>query len=186
MVFLELFSNHSEKTGKNAASFGAMHFSFALIGLEKLMDREFSCPCDPGFNMVLISFIFLGPALLALTMMTFIQRPCRRSPSHCAGLLLFSLIPPSLWIFLLLFEGDYVACGMTHWEGDYVLDEDLQIKWCKPTGVRDGKANETELRDLTENVIFYSRVSLLYNFINFIFIHFIICLICVCFISFHL
>ncbi|KAL1251477.1 hypothetical protein QQF64_019273 [Cirrhinus molitorella] len=109
--------------------------------------------------MVLISFIFLGPALLALSMMMFIQRPCRRSSSHCAGLFLFSLIPPSLWMFLLLFEGEYVACGMTHWEGDYVLDEELQIKWCKPNGVRDGKVNATELRDLTENIIFYSRFS---------------------------
>ncbi|XP_016422709.1 uncharacterized protein LOC107751482 [Sinocyclocheilus rhinocerous] len=161
MVFLELFSNNSEKPEGKTASFGALHFCFALIGLEKLMDQEFSCPCNPGFNMVLISFIFLGPALLALTMMMFIQRPCRRSSFHCAGLFLFSLIPPSLWMFLLLFEGEYVACSMAHWEGDYVLDEELQIKWCKPTGVRDGKVNETELRELTKKIIFYSRFSAL-------------------------
>ncbi|KAF4097582.1 hypothetical protein G5714_021590 [Onychostoma macrolepis] len=159
MVFLELFSNNSEKSEGKTASLGALHFCFALIGLEKLMDREFSCPCNPEFNMVLISFIFLGPALLALTMMVFIQRPCRRSSSHCAGLFLFSLVPPSLWMFLLLFEGEYVACGMAHWEGDYVLDEELQIKWCKPTGVRDGRVNGTELRELTEKIIFYSRFS---------------------------
>uniref|UniRef100_A0A673KMQ9 Si:dkeyp-122a9.2 n=1 Tax=Sinocyclocheilus rhinocerous TaxID=307959 RepID=A0A673KMQ9_9TELE len=147
-IVLCLFLNNSEKPDGKTASFGALHFCFALIGLEKLMDQEFSCPCNPGFNMELISFIFLGPALLALTMMMFIQRPCRRSSFHCAGLFLFSLIPPSLWMFLLLFEGEYVARGMAHWEGDYVLDEELQIKWCKPTGVRDGKVNETELREL--------------------------------------
>ncbi len=55
---------------------------------------------------------------------------------------------------------------MAHWEGDYVLDEELQIKWCKPTG-KDGKVNGTELRELTEKIIFYSRVSLLYNCIIF-------------------
>ncbi|CAM4657533.1 unnamed protein product [Leuciscus chuanchicus] len=120
------------------------------------MDREFSCPCSPGFNMILISIIFLAPALLALAVMMFIQRPCRQSSSHCAGLFLLCLIPSSLWMFLLLFEGEYVACGMVHWEGDYVLDEELQIKWCKPTGV-----NATDLLELTEKLIFYSRFSAL-------------------------
>ncbi len=52
--------------------------------------------------------------------------------------------------WLDLFEGEYVACGMAHWEGDYILDEELQIKWCKPTGIRDGRVNGTELRELTE------------------------------------
>ncbi|ROL40892.1 hypothetical protein DPX16_9886 [Anabarilius grahami] len=160
MVFLELFSNNPEKLERKTGSFSAMHFSFALIGLQKLMDREFSCPCSPGFNAILISFIFFGPALLALTMMMFIQRPCRSS-SHCAGLFLLCLIPPSLWMFLLLFEGEYVACGLAHWEGDYILDEELQIKWCKPTGVKDPRVNATDLRELTEKITFYSRVSIL-------------------------
>ncbi|KAK9967672.1 hypothetical protein ABG768_002051 [Culter alburnus] len=161
MVFLELFSNNPEKLERKTGSFSAMHFSFALIGLQKLMDREFSCPCSPGFNAILISFIFFGPALLALTMMIFIQRPCRSSSSHCAGLFLLCLIPPSLWMFLLLFEGEYVACGLSHWEGDYVLDEELQIKWCKPTGVKDTRGNATDLRELTEKITFYSRFSAL-------------------------
>uniref|UniRef100_A0A673KJ92 Si:dkeyp-122a9.2 n=1 Tax=Sinocyclocheilus rhinocerous TaxID=307959 RepID=A0A673KJ92_9TELE len=168
VFFTFIFKSAEGKT----AFFGALHFCLALIGLEKLMDQEFFCPCNPGFNMELISFIFLGPGLLALTMMMFIQRPCRRSSSHCAGLFLFSLIPPSLWMFLLLFEGKYVACGMAHWEGDYVLDKELQIKWCKPTGVRDGKVNETELRELAEKIIFFSRVSLLYNCIIFYYLSF--------------
>ncbi|XP_016422708.1 uncharacterized protein LOC107751481 [Sinocyclocheilus rhinocerous] len=161
MSLPEQFANNLENQLRKTPGFGTLPFTVVLIGLELLMDQGFSCPCTPGLNAVLISFIFLGPALLALTMMMFIQRPCRRSSSHCAGLFLFSLIPPSLWMFLLLFEGEYVACGMAHWEGDYVLDEELQIKWCKPTGVGDGKVNGTELRELTEKNIFYSRVSAL-------------------------
>ncbi|XP_056112309.1 uncharacterized protein LOC130089165 [Rhinichthys klamathensis goyatoka] len=161
MVFLGLFSNNPERLERSTASFGVLHFCFALIGLQKLMDREFSCPCSPGFNMTLISFIFLGPVFLALAVMIFIQRPCRRSSSHCAGLFLLCLIPPSLWVFLLLFEGEYVACGMVHWEGDYILDEELQIKWCKPTGLKDAGVNATDLRELTEKLIFYSRFSAL-------------------------
>ncbi|KAK7126702.1 hypothetical protein R3I94_018025 [Phoxinus phoxinus] len=48
---------------------------------------------------------------------------------------------------------------MVHWEGDYILDEELQIKWCKPTGLKDTRVNATDLRELTEKLIFYSRFS---------------------------
>ncbi|KAK2906859.1 hypothetical protein Q8A67_005844 [Cirrhinus molitorella] len=121
------------------------------------MDRGFSCPCTPGLNAILISFIFLGPALLALTVMLFMKRPCRRKPQNVTELFLFSLIPSSLWMFLLLFEGEYVACGMAHWEGDYILDEERQIKWCKPTEISDAGVNRTDLLELTEKITFYSR-----------------------------
>ncbi len=55
-------------TGKTP-EFSTLPFSVILIRLEQLMDQEFSCPCTAGHNMILISFIFLGPALLALTVM---------------------------------------------------------------------------------------------------------------------
>ncbi|XP_043078429.1 uncharacterized protein si:dkeyp-122a9.2 [Puntigrus tetrazona] len=150
------FPNYLEKRLRKPSELGTLPFTVALIVLEMLMDQEFSCPCTPGLNAILISFIFLGPALLALTVLMFMRRPCRRKLQNVAELLLFSLIPSSLWIFLLLFEGKYVACGMAHWDGDYVLDEKLQMKWCKPAGV-----NGTELRDLTEKITFYSRISAL-------------------------
>lgn len=67
---------------------------------------------------------------------------------------------------MFLFEGEYVACGMAHWERDYVLDKDLQIKWCKPTGKSDARVNGTDLRELIEIITFYSRVSLITRFIK--------------------
>ncbi|KAK7136905.1 hypothetical protein R3I93_017082 [Phoxinus phoxinus] len=45
---------------------------------------------------------------------------------------------------------------MVYWEGDYTLNEERQIKWCKPTGV-----NATDLLEWTEKLIFYSRLSAL-------------------------
>ncbi|TRY82423.1 hypothetical protein DNTS_016380 [Danionella cerebrum] len=157
MVFLELFTSNSETMGKKNDNVVLLHFCFALIGLEKLMDQEFSCPCDPGFNTILISSLFMAPALLALCVMVFIQRPCRQSSSRCVGGFLFCLIPPLLWTCLLLLEGDYVACGAAYWEGDCVLDEEFKIKWCKPTDLNEGKSNGTKLLELTERIIFYSR-----------------------------
>ncbi|XP_050950405.1 uncharacterized protein LOC127153389 [Labeo rohita] len=161
MSLQEQFANNLEKHLRKTPGFGTMPFSVILIGLEMLMDREFSCPCTPGLNVILISFIFLGPALLSLTVMLFMRRPCRRKSQNVAELFLFTLIPSSLWMFLLLFEGEYVACGMVHWEGDYVLDNELQIKWCKPTGMSDAGVNRTDLRELTEKFTFYSRLSAL-------------------------
>ncbi|XDV22696.1 hypothetical protein PO909_027542 [Leuciscus waleckii] len=156
MSLPEQFANNLKKPLRKTPGFGTFPFTVILIGLELLMDRGFSCPCTPSLNMTLISFVFLGPSLLALTVMMFIRRPCRRNSKNFAEFFLFCLIPPSLWIFLLLFEGEYVACGMVHWEGDYVLNEELQIKWCKPNGV-----NATDLLELTEKLIFYSRLSAL-------------------------
>ncbi|KAL1251463.1 hypothetical protein QQF64_019259 [Cirrhinus molitorella] len=161
MSLQEQFANNLEKRLKKTPGFGTLPFTVILIGLEMLMDRGFSCPCTPGLNAILISFIFLGPALLALTVMLFMKRPCRRKPQNVTELFLFSLIPSSLWMFLLLFEGEYVACGMAHWEGDYILDEERQIKWCKPTEISDAGVNRTDLLELTEKITFYSRLSAL-------------------------
>lgn len=160
----EQFGNKLDKPlGKNPG-FGTFPFTVILIGLELLMDREFTCPCTPGLNITLIIFIFLGPSLLALTVLMFIRRPCRRKSQNSAEIFLFCLIPPLLWMFLLLFEGEYVACGLAHWEGDYILDEELQVKWCKPTGVMGAEMNATDLLELTEKITFFSKVSVLFSF----------------------
>ncbi|XP_003201067.1 uncharacterized protein si:dkeyp-122a9.2 [Danio rerio] len=158
MSLPEQMTNNLEKM---KSGFGTFPFTIALFGLEMLMDREFSCPCDPGLNVTLIVFLFVGPAFLALTVLVFIRRPCKRKSQSSAEVFSFCLIPPSLWIFLLLFEGEYLACGLAHWEGDYVLDEGRQIKWCKPSGLNDNKTIRTDLLELTEKVTFYSRLSAL-------------------------
>lgn len=144
---------------------GTFPFTLILIGFEHLMDSNFSCPCIPGVNAILISFIFVGPALLALTLMVFFKRPCKRkskrSPTlgHFLDAILPLVVPPLVWMFLLLFDGKYIACGMTHLAGDYIVDEEIKIKWCKPTGLNYTEASETKLRDHTELIMFYSKVS---------------------------
>ncbi len=60
---------------------------------------------------------------------------------------------------LLLYDGDYFACGLSDLQGEYVYDEVLQTKWCKPTG--DDADRETSLRDLTIINIVISKVSAL-------------------------
>ncbi|KAL1251465.1 hypothetical protein QQF64_019261 [Cirrhinus molitorella] len=38
-----------------------------------------------------------------------------------------------------------MVCSRTDWKGEYVLDDKLKIKWCKPTELIPGR-NETELK----------------------------------------
>ncbi|KAL1251474.1 hypothetical protein QQF64_019270 [Cirrhinus molitorella] len=61
-----------------------------------------------------------------------------------------------MWIIILLLDGDYVACGMTDWNGVYVFDNQLNRSWCKPT---EDIQNETALKDLTRLYIHQSQLS---------------------------
>ncbi|XP_067237280.1 uncharacterized protein [Chanodichthys erythropterus] len=75
---------------------------------------------------------------------------------NCPNAFASCLIPPVIWICILLLDGKYVACAMTHWNGVYVLDEELNMFWCKPT---EKIQNETELRDSTRKYIYNSQYA---------------------------
>ncbi|XP_016295795.1 uncharacterized protein LOC107653572 [Sinocyclocheilus anshuiensis] len=66
------------------------------------------------------------------------------------------LIPPFVWIILVLLDGDYVACQDTYWNGVYISDDQLHVKWCKPTKSVP-RRNETELQALTLSFIATSQ-----------------------------
>ncbi|CAJ1049067.1 calcium homeostasis modulator protein 6 [Xyrichtys novacula] len=81
-------------------------FGFILMVLEKLVELEFECPCNPKWNRVLSSAFFIIPAVTAFLLMLIIQG-CR--------------------------YGQYFACAMTDWEGRFVIvDKAAPQKWCEP------------------------------------------------------
>ncbi|XP_043079818.1 uncharacterized protein LOC122328180 [Puntigrus tetrazona] len=159
--------------------------SLLLIGVEKLIEVEFfSCPCRVEQNALLTSSVFIGPALFLFTLMHLVFRPFRYGCSSCGGAnhnnqpndsqqssadnaqstktqscpkaFASCLIPPVIWIFILLLDGEYVACSMTDWKGVYVFDQELNKFWCNPT---EKIQNVTELRDLTHSYIHQSQFS---------------------------
>ncbi|XP_050951076.1 calcium homeostasis modulator protein 6-like [Labeo rohita] len=157
--------------------------SLLLIGLEKLIEVEFfSCPCRVELNGLLTASIFIGPALFVFALMYLVFRPFKhrlscygeanndaqqnsahnaqegshKTPQICPKAFAFCLIPPVMWIFILLLDGVYVACSMTDWKGGYVFDQDLNKFWCNPT---DKMQNVTELRDLTRKYIYQSQYA---------------------------
>ncbi|XP_077481090.1 uncharacterized protein LOC144092323 [Stigmatopora argus] len=125
-------------------------FGFILMGLEKLVELEFECPCSPTWNGVFSSAFFIIPAVMAFTLMLIIQG-CRCS------VLLSSVVPAIVWLILLFLDGQYFACAMTDWEGRFVLvDRAPPQKWCEP--ISDGAVSRQELMLRSQQLFVFSQV----------------------------
>lgn len=132
-------------------------FGFILMGLEKLVELEFECPCSPTWNGVFSSAFFIIPAVMAFTLMLIIQG-CR-CDKWCRNTVSFSSIVPAIvWLILLFLDGQYFACAMTYWEGRFVIvDKAAPQKWCEPTSEGDVPIQELMLR--SQQLFVFSQVS---------------------------
>ncbi len=104
---------------------------FLMVGLEKLVEMDFACPCNPKMNMLFSVAYFVVPALFSSALMFYIQSP------QCKTKYLLStltcIIPAIVWIMLLFFDGQYLACAKTSWEGLTVhTDISASTTWCQP------------------------------------------------------
>uniref|UniRef100_A0A667WBX1 Uncharacterized protein n=1 Tax=Myripristis murdjan TaxID=586833 RepID=A0A667WBX1_9TELE len=105
-------------------------FGFILMGLEKLMEVEFECPCNPRWNGLFSSAFFVIPAVMAFWLMLIIQG-CRYDRGCPRTMCISSFVPPIVWLILLFLDGQYFACAMTDWWGRFVIvDKAAPQKWC--------------------------------------------------------
>ncbi|KAI4890835.1 hypothetical protein NFI96_021399 [Prochilodus magdalenae] len=132
-----------------------------LLGFLKLAGISLTCPCKPGVNEAFAAAMFIVPSLLLFTVMLYLTRPFRipcvrwSCGTRFAEGLLPCLIPPTLWVILLLLDGQYVACALTYWKGRYILDEDKPpLLWCEPSSSR-----ESVEKALYRRFIGWSQVS---------------------------
>ncbi|TRY82422.1 hypothetical protein DNTS_016379 [Danionella cerebrum] len=112
---------------KEKAAFSTFPLSFLMIGIEKLIELEWKGCCDVPKD--------------------DLKQTCRKAIATCLAL-------PAIWIFLLLLHGEYVACGMTTWNGVNVFDKELNRTWCKPSDRDDEKV----LRQLTLKHFYTSQI----------------------------
>uniref|UniRef100_A0A674MR89 Uncharacterized protein n=1 Tax=Takifugu rubripes TaxID=31033 RepID=A0A674MR89_TAKRU len=132
-------------------------FGFILIGLEKLVELKFECPCSPTWNRPLSSAFFIVPAIIAFILMLIIQgcrcdKWCRKTVS------LSTFVPAIVWLILLFLDGQYFACAMTDWKGSFVLiDKAAPQKWCEP--ISEGDVTPQELMLRSQEWIAMSQVS---------------------------
>ncbi|XP_022601173.1 uncharacterized protein LOC111221867 [Seriola dumerili] len=110
-----------------------MVFGFILACLEKLLEMEFACPCESKQNVRLVVLFFIGPALLAFVLMIKIQGcESKKSWKERIGLLASSCVSSVVWILLMLFDGQYVACAFSSQSGRFVvIDNASRQKLCK-------------------------------------------------------
>lgn len=139
--------------------------SVGLVVLEKLMDNDFVCPCQPSYNFWLCVCYGAVPFIASffLTFCFMDPKPedkVMKGNSVCSKVL-YSLLISFIWLFLFFFDGQYVACACSYWGGEYT--ETGAQKWCRPKG------NETEAFERqheTERCMTYSQVSLNYTHLH--------------------
>ncbi|KAF1393102.1 hypothetical protein PFLUV_G00034980 [Perca fluviatilis] len=126
------------------------------MGLEKLVELEFECPCNPTWNGVFSSAFFIIPAVMAFTLMLIIQG-CRCDMWCRKPVTLSSFVPAIVWLILLFLDGQYFACAMTDWEGRFVLvDKAAPQKWCEP--ISEGDVTPQELMLRSQQLFVFSQV----------------------------
>lgn len=142
---------------KNSPLASNVVFGFILTGLEKLVEVEFECPCDPEWNLWFSLAFFIIPAVMAFMLMLIIQG-CRCNKDWGETFSLSSLVPAIVWLILLFFDGQYYACAVTDWKGRFVLlEEKAKQKWCEPNGEDVAKKEELMLR--SQKMFVFSQVS---------------------------
>uniref|UniRef100_A0A3B3T1F5 Uncharacterized protein n=1 Tax=Paramormyrops kingsleyae TaxID=1676925 RepID=A0A3B3T1F5_9TELE len=105
-----------------------------LLGLEKMTELEFQCPCNPYRNAWFSSAFFVIPAMMSIIMM-LIANNFRCASGKCleqCGKLMSCVTPAVVWLTLLFFDGKYYTCAATSWEGEYVnVYSGAPLKWCR-------------------------------------------------------
>ncbi|GAA6235222.1 calcium homeostasis modulator protein 6-like [Lates japonicus] len=102
-------------------------FGFFLAAVEKIVEVEFACPCNPKWNAVFVAPFFLIPAVTASLLMLLIH-------GYSVGKsMLVAFLPPVVWLALMLLNGQYVVCAKTDWPGTFVTTDKTYLKWCEPT-----------------------------------------------------
>ncbi|XP_041852669.1 uncharacterized protein LOC121647378 isoform X2 [Melanotaenia boesemani] len=118
-------------------------FGLILLGLEKIVEIEFSCPCNPTWNPWIVSSFFVAPAVIVFLLMCSIQGiKCKQFPYKAV---MHSAFPGILWVILLFIDGQYYACAKTSWPGKYeVLDNPPFQRWCNPSNSTQNSLTDTQ------------------------------------------
>ncbi|CAK6961575.1 calcium homeostasis modulator protein 6-like [Scomber scombrus] len=131
--------------------------AFLLAGVEKMLEVEFTCPCDPEWSTWSVVPFFVIPAVTASLLMLLIHGVSKKKTNNknthennkekeskiknkiqniiknIVKIFLFSGLPLIVWMALMLLNGDYYVCGYSDWPGRFVTADKSSLKWCEPT-----------------------------------------------------
>lgn len=146
MAAQRLIAKIKDELGHSPVAANAV-ISFVLAIVEKIVEVEFGCPCDPKWNRLFAAAFFIIPAIIAFLLMLIIYK-CRFT--HLSPKSVYSILPPLVWQVLVFFDGQYFVCARTYWSGKFVSVDNSYLKWCTP-------ANST--RYLSEELLEYSHTQ---------------------------
>ncbi|XP_054890906.1 uncharacterized protein LOC129363031 [Poeciliopsis prolifica] len=149
----------SKLKGEFSKSPVATTLSFGLIQMvfEKLVEVDFTCPCDSRYNQLHTLPSFIVPPIIVCLLMFAIKCHCKSlgtfdckscSKSFCQAVSI-TFISATIWLIIVFFDGRYYTCAKTSWTGTYeTIEKDGPLKWCKPD--TDNLNSSKELLDKTE------------------------------------
>ena len=142
--------------------------SFVMLGLERVADMHFECPCYPVASQMMSYFFMFLPAVMVFILMLMIQdfKECRNQPcKHSCATCCTALVPSCVWLFLVLLDGRYFACALSYWHGICEgMEKAEPLKWCDPNGRtiwddRNVTISEKDLQEATHKFYYISQVS---------------------------
>ncbi|XP_029010732.1 uncharacterized protein LOC114857948 isoform X2 [Betta splendens] len=139
----ELLEVLKEEFKKSALVSNAV-LGLILIGVEKAVEVQFACPCHPKQNEWFSLAYLLLPGFFASVLMLVIQGFDKfRQREEMVNLLLFGLVPATMWLILVLLDGQYYVCGKTTWKGKFaIIDKADPQRWCEPDCTNSTSYNE--------------------------------------------
>ena len=130
-------------------------FAFILAVVEKMLEVEFACPCNPKWNRAFVFPFFLIPAGTACLLMMLIH--------GCDGYkkVLCGFLPFIVWMALMLLDGQYYVCGNSDWPGTFITAKDTYLMWCEPTNTTIYSLKELLRRSHEFHILSQVRTSMI-------------------------
>lgn len=162
---IELFARLKDELGQRPVTLNVI-FAFLLAGVEKMLEVDFACPCNPTWNAVFVAPFFLIPAVTASFLMLLIRASMKQTESPNARktklikTTLCCLLPQIVWLALMLLNGQYMVCAKTNWQGTFMSSDNTYLKWCEPINVT--VQTSKELLTLSHRFYILSQVRIFF------------------------
>ncbi|KAK6471276.1 calcium homeostasis modulator protein 5-like, partial [Huso huso] len=131
------------------------------VGLEKILEIGFSCPCVPELNAGYSVCVFIIPALVVLFLMLSQKWT---GIEDCYKRFLTALVPTVIWLIIIFLDGRYYVCSQAYGTGTFNVSLHTE-GLAQPCNMKDEAMTENETLDLIKKYTATSQVRK--NILNF-------------------
>ncbi|KAK6471268.1 calcium homeostasis modulator protein 6-like isoform X1, partial [Huso huso] len=128
------------------------------VGLEKILEIEFSCPCVPKLNAGYSVCVFMIPALVVLFLMLSQKWT---GIKDCYKRFLIALVPTVAWLIITFLDGRYFVCSQAYGTGSFNVSLHTE-GLAQSCNMKDEAMTEKETLDLIKKYTATSQVRKIY------------------------